>query len=83
MQESEATIEVPPRSLDLNTVENLQVILSYAVYSNFKQYDSIDDLMEYIYEWERIPIETLLKLSGSMVRRCSAVVAKRGGAIKY
>lgn len=70
MQESVATIEWPPRIPDLNPAENLWAIQSNAAYSDFKQYNTIDDLKELVlYERERIPIETLRKLSGSMVRR--------------
>lgn len=45
---------------------------------------TFDDLKEaFLYEVERISIETLFKLSDFMVRRCSSVLLSRDGSIKY
>lgn len=72
MEESVATIERPPRSPDLNPVENVWAILSNTVYSDFKQYDTIDDLEESIlYEGNGF----LSRCCGSFMHRwCDAVV---------
>ena len=84
MEEGVTSIDCPTHSLDLNPMENLWTILSFEVYANCDQYESLDDLKEAILDaWERIPPHFLTKLCDSMVNRCVAVIDRRGGRTKY
>jgi len=77
-------LDWPARSPDLNPMENLWGILSRAVYKNGVQYKSINELKAKISEeWQRIPKETLEKLSLSMESRIFELIQKSGGHTKY
>lgn len=84
MEEGVHVMDWPARSPDCNPVENLWAIISHDVYANMTQYHSLDDLKEAIqYAWEKVPLETLKKLSNSMVGRCLSAVDKRGGYTQH
>jgi hypothetical protein len=75
-------MEFPPYSPDLNPIEN--------VWSEFKRHVSeretktIDQLQDVILdEWEKVSIDSIVKLIESMPKRVQAVIAANGDHIPY
>lgn len=78
------TMDWPSKSPDLNPIENVWGVLARAVYANGRQYDNREELKASILaEWERLPMNYLLKLIQSMNRRCAAVLTLNGAKTKY
>jgi hypothetical protein len=74
----------PPRSPDLNPIENLWGILVRSVYANGRQFDSVTDLETQIYKsWAEITTDTLSTLVGSMTNRMAAVIRADGDQTDY
>lgn len=72
------------RSPDLNPVENLWGMLARRVYSNGRQYSSINQLKSAILCcWETIKAEELVKLVNSMPNRMNEIIKNLGGTINY
>ena len=79
-----STLEWPSLSPDLNPIENVWGILANMTYGGNKQYSSKQELEVAIKEnWERIPSETMLKLSQTFPRRLLAVVENKGSSTPY
>lgn len=77
-------LDWPARSPDLNPMENLWGILAREVYKNGTQYKNKHDLMSAIkLAWEKIPKQTLTKLSQSMTARMINVIEKKGDFLNY
>ncbi len=59
-------------------------ILVRAVYRDFRQFDSLEDLREAIETaGDNIETKLLKKLADSLPRRCVAVLTKGGGPTRY
>lgn len=73
------TLPWPPRSPDMNPVENMWGRLSQLVYANGKQYDNIEDLKHAIVRcWGEIGADYRKKLYNSMHNRMVEVINARG-----
>lgn len=74
----------PAKSPDLNPIENVWGILARRVYAHGRQFYSREMLVECILrEWELLPLSTLVKLAGSMEKRCVEVIMKHGKKTHY
>lgn len=77
-------LDWPAVSPDLNIIENVWGILSRSVYSESRQYSTIEELKSAILaSWEEIPQETLKKLYDSMSKRIFEVIKGGGKATKF
>lgn len=77
-------LQWPACSPDCNPMENLWGILTRKVYSENKQYSSIQELKKSILSaWEGIEVETLEDLVKSMENRIFIVINKNGGYTGY
>lgn len=73
----------PSKSPDLNPIENLWGYLTKRVYSNGRQFNSVDDLEKTIYhEWNSIDPQYLRNLIDGMSNRICQVLINRGDFIK-
>ena len=78
------TLDWPARSPDLNPVENLFGILASKVYSDGKQYESVNQLkLAILTAWNEIDVVTLHKLVDSMPERMIQVIKSNGDSINY
>ena len=77
--------EWPPKSPDLNPMENLWGILARDVYDNGKrQFDNLEELKFAIKtSWDSISNTILETLVNSVKDRCMDVLAKNGKHIDY
>ncbi|EYB96308.1 hypothetical protein Y032_0151g2804 [Ancylostoma ceylanicum] len=74
----------PACSPDLNPMENLWGIIARKVYSNHRQFQTIDDLKTAVIEaWEDVEDDTLKNLVNSMPNRLFEVASRQGGPIDY
>lgn len=74
----------PAKSPDMNPMENLWGILVRDVYADFRQFNTVNELKQAILAaWNRVPMETLAQLSGSMNKRMIEVLKKQGRKTKY
>ena len=74
----------PPRSPDLNIIENVWGLLAKDVYANRKQFDTKDELRAAIRtSWERIDQGTVKKLFDSIPKRIFEVIRLNGKFTKY
>ncbi|KAG2945078.1 hypothetical protein PC119_g6661 [Phytophthora cactorum] len=72
------------RSPDLNPIENLWSIMTRQVYANGKQYSSVGELTEALYEtWDAIEMDTIKSLIESMPRRYKECIKKPGNKTHY
>lgn len=77
-------LEWPACSPDLNPIENVWGLLSYNVYLNGRQYETLADLKKAIVEeWRKIDLNTLQRLVQSMPNRLGEVINKGGGSTHY
>lgn len=77
-------LDFPPRSPDLNPIENLWGLLARKVYSEGRHFQSKGDLISYIkQEWENLDQEILKNLIQSMPNRIYEVILKKGSYTKY
>lgn len=75
-------LDWPACSPDLNPIENIWGILARRVYSETKQYESVDHLKQAILrEWSRLEPDILINLINSMKQRLFNVGRANGGAI--
>ena len=60
----------PPKSPDLDCIENCRGELSRRLYDGGRQFDTAEDLLEALhYEWEELDIDYIRKLISSMPNR--------------
>ena len=77
-------MEWPPRSPDMDCIENCWGQLSQAVYKGGRQFDDVHELKECLtYEWENLSMDYVGKLISSMPRGISELYNKRGSSTKY
>jgi transposase len=77
-------IDWPPYSPDLNPIENLWGLLARRVYSNGKQYTTINELKTAITRcWAEIPQKNIDGLIASMPNRIFDVIRLNGAKTKY
>jgi transposase len=77
---------LPPKSADLNPIENLWALLSREVYGEMKTYDSAQALIAEIQAaCGRVQENRLLRrnLVGNMPERLQAVLEAKGGPTKF
>lgn len=74
----------PALSPDLNPIENVWSLLSRMVYSNGKQYTTLEDLKTAIQEsWENLSSHFIQNNIRSMPDRCVKVIQRNGDKISY
>uniref|UniRef100_A0A914QHT3 Transposase n=1 Tax=Panagrolaimus davidi TaxID=227884 RepID=A0A914QHT3_9BILA len=74
----------PPRSPDLNPMENLWGILVRRIYANNKQYDTKEELKQAILDaWDAIDVQVINNLVNNMQNRIFDVIQRNGKAIDY
>ena len=74
----------PPRSSDLNCIENAWCELSLRLYAGARQFESVEDFCEALYyEWDNLELDYVRKLVLSMPDRVEACRTSRGRATKY
>ena len=74
----------PPRSPDMNPIENAWSWLARAVYSEKPVYKNVKELKKAIFKaWDEMPISFINSLIESMPSRMIKVIQKNGGAIDY
>ncbi len=85
LRENEITCPTwPPKSPDLNPMENIWGWLSRRVYSGKPAYSDLESLKNAIFQaWDEIPDELLDSLIDSMPKRMKEVIEQRGNSIKY
>ncbi|GFU19032.1 transposable element Tc3 transposase [Trichonephila clavipes] len=75
---------LPPRSADLNPVENLWEILKQDVKGHLTEPAKLTELCTALANiWQVIPVEPFEKLVESMLRRVAAVIKTREGPTCY
>lgn len=74
----------PPRSPDLNPIENLWGWMVHRVYAGGRQFGNVADLRLAITEaWESIPRRVMEDLVATMPNRLREVIMKKGDSTKY
>lgn len=77
-------LEFPPRSPDLNHIENLWGLLARRVYDSGRQFQSVKELKQYIEDcWSKFTVEELRPLISSMTKRVFEVISRNGCCSKY
>ncbi|CDF33332.1 unnamed protein product [Chondrus crispus] len=80
------TLPWPPKSPDMNIIENVWGVMARMVYARGRHYQNVRELKDAIEEaWSTVGSDLLLKLYKSLPRRMHAVMDARGGAtnIRY
>ncbi|CDF40946.1 unnamed protein product [Chondrus crispus] len=78
------TLPWPPKSPDMNIIENVWGVMARVVYARGRHYQNVRELKDAIEEaWSTVGSDLLLKLYKSLPRRMHAVMDARGGATKY
>ena len=84
MMEDMLVIDWPPKSPDINIIENVWSILARRVYQGGRVFDDVSDLKEcLLYEWDKLTIHEIRNLIESVPRRIVELIVKRGGETKY
>ena len=74
----------PARSPDLNPIENMQGLLARKVYSNGKQYSSVQELKEALNKaCKELDEKSLKPFLDSLKNRVEELIIKKGGKIHY
>lgn len=77
-------IKWPALSPDLNPIENIWGVMARMVYSNGRQYDSIETLTIAVRDaWEEVTSEYRHSLVDGMGRRCVEVLKRNGRTIDH
>ena len=77
-------LDWPPKSPDLNPIENLWGYLVRRVYENGRQYGNIRDLREAVDQaWRSIPDPLLKELIDSMKDRIHDLIQKKGRKTRF
>lgn len=79
-------IKLPPKSPDLNPIENVWSVVSRQVYAELKTYKTTDSLLEAIRTaWESVRSDHSMRqhLVTSMTDRLRAVVRQKGGPTEF
>jgi len=78
------TMSWPPKSPDLNIIENLWAILKHNIRKEVNNIETIEDLKAVIVKcWDNIPLSYVRSLYTSMPRRCRMVSVLKGHRTKY
>ncbi len=84
MEEDMLVMDWPPKSPDMNIIENVWSILARRVYQGGRVFDDVDDLKEcLLYERERLSITEIRNLIESVPRRVVDLIVKRAGETNY
>ncbi len=84
MENDMLVMDWPPKSPDMNIIENVWSILARRVYQGGRVFDDVDDLKEcFLYKWERLSITEIRNLLESVPRRVVDLIVKRGGETNY
>jgi len=79
-----AVLEWPPRSPDLNPIENVWGRMARKVCDDSRQFDILDELKECILQsWQSLSSTYLSLLAESMPKRCVEVLKKNGKKTHY
>ena len=77
-------IVIPPRSPDMNPIENLWGILTSEVYKGGVQYHTKSALKTAVQRaWARIDKGLLMRLATSMTTRCKALIEAKGADTRF
>lgn len=77
-----STMDWPSRSPDLNPIENVWGLMVDYVYSNGRQYSTVDDLKKAVFAaWEKVPASYLHLLVEGMHERMMCVMDRQGAKI--
>lgn len=77
---------LPPKSPDLNPIENVWGIISREIFEGLKTYNSVESLVAAVQAaWDRVQLDSRLRrrLVGSMPERLRAVTAAKGRKTKF
>jgi transposase len=80
------TVVLPPKSPDLNPIENVWGIISREIFEGTQTYNSAESLMAAVQAaWDRVQLDSRLRrrLVGSMPERLRAVKAAKGWKTKF
>ena len=84
MDESITDLGWPPKSSDLNVIENAWGEFTRRLHARGRQLDTTEDLREaLLYEWEKLDIDYIRKLIRSFPRRLVECFNARGGHTRY
>ena len=74
----------PPSSPDLNPIDNLWALLKHEIYSEGRQYTSLNSIWEaVIAAAQKVDRQQIKKLTDSTDGRLVAVIEKKGGYIGH
>ena len=74
----------PAKSPDKNWIENVWGELSRRLYDGGRQFDTVEDLHEALfYDWDKLDLVYIRKLTSSMPDSIDTLRRKRGGVPKY
>ncbi|KAJ8369355.1 hypothetical protein SKAU_G00093830 [Synaphobranchus kaupii] len=74
----------PPSSPDLNPIENLWALLKREIYSQGRQYTSLNSIWEAVVDASaKVDREQIKTLTNSMDGRLMAIIEKKGGYIGH
>lgn len=77
-------LDWPALSPDLNPMENLWAIMAQQLFSDGKQYETVESLKKAILSvWKKVKVKTLKTLVESMPKRIASVIENKGGKTKY
>jgi len=80
------TVVLPPKSPDLNPIENVWGIISREIFEGTQTYNSAESLVAAVQQaWDRVQLDQHLRrqLVGSMPQRLRAVIAAKGYKTKF
>lgn len=80
------TVVLPPKSPDLNPIENVWGIISREIFEETQTYNSAESLVAAVQQaWDRVQLDQHLRrqLVGSMPQRLRAVIAAKGYKTKF
>lgn len=74
----------PPKSPDLNPIENAWAWMAHHVYANKPAYKNVEELRVAIWKaWEEMPQDYIDKLIDSLPHRMRVVIERKGQATDY
>ena len=83
-QNNVQVLDWPAKSPDLNPIEHIWDVLDRRVRRRPNPPSNLQELAQaFDEEWNAIPARTIRRITGSMRRRCNAVVLAGGGHTRY